>query len=838
MPKAPRPPTARPASSGVTSSHPGIETENKTAGAPLAPTPSPALRFVVQKHETNRLYYAVRLEIAGTLTGWAVPKGPSYDPRVKRVAVQIEDHPLAFADFEGRITEGRGDWTHDVLIWDRGSYETVPPDAAEAMRAKGHFRVRLFGEKLQGEWHLVKTRSTKQWLFFKATDTHANANVDIVAERPESIVTGKSATSGPVRVNPSPLGKTAKELLALSGDVAKATSGPMLAHPSEYTFEIKYDGYRLLAGKSQRDVRLVSRRSNDWTDRFRPIAEAISRLPALEAVIDGEACAVDANGTPSFGRLQQWLAGEKVGSLLAFAAFDLLWLDGHDLRKLPLESRRQLLENLLVDAKPPLCFSAAIDGDLPVILAAAKKAGLEGLVAKRKGSIYVAGPTTSWLKLKFEQRQDCAVCGWTPQTGSNDLGALILGLMEEGQLVYAGKAGSGFDDKKRKELVKRLEPLRTDKPTLVGHKSMPDARWCKPELVAEIAFMEYSRHGNVRNPVFVALREDKTPEECFREEPAPLPLLGDDEAIELPPASMAPISVKLSNPDKVLYPKDGITKRAILDYYTQVAPFLLPHLAGRPINFQRWVDGIHDKEWFQHNVPAKPPTYVRRISFDPSAHSGRRASRIVVDNVATLQWLVNFAALTLHMWTSHTPESALSDAAVKRALAMPDFIVLDLDPSAGCSWKDTIEVALAIRTLLEALELPSVVKTSGQKGLHILVPLARGHTHEVAFAFAEQIARAVARVLPTIATVERSIEKRERRVYVDYVQNGQGRTIVAPYSLRAMDGAPVSTPLLWSEVSDKLDPSAFTLRTILARIEAHGDLFAGALSGTAVLPRS
>jgi bifunctional non-homologous end joining protein LigD len=627
-----------------------------------------------------------------------------------------------------------------------------------------------------------------------------------------------------------PLGKTAKELLAAVGEVAKATSGPMLAHPSEYTFEIKYDGYRLLAGKSQDDVRLVSRRSNDWTDRFRPIAEAVAHLPALEAVIDGEACAIDANGTPSFGRLQQWLSGEKVGSVLAFAAFDLLWLDGRDLRKLPLESRRQLLEKLIANARPPLCFSAAIDGDLPVILAAAKQAGLEGLVAKRKGSIYLPGPTTSWLKLKFEQRQDCAVCGWTPQTGSSDLGALILGLMEEGQLVYAGKAGSGFDDKKRKELLKRLEPLRTDRPTLIGHKRMPDARWCKPELVAEIAFMEFSRHGNVRHPVFIRLREDKTPEECFREA-ASGAIPGGEPSVPSPP-----ISVKLSNPDKVLYPKDGITKRAIFDYYTAVAPLLLPHLAGRPINFQRWVDGIDGKEWFQHNVPPKPPGYVRRISFDPSAHSGRGASRIVVDNVATLQWLVNFAALTLHMWTTHAPVTALSDDAVKRALAMPDFVVLDLDPSVGCTWKETIEVALAIRTLLEALELPSVVKTSGQKGLHIMIPLGRGHTHEAAFGFAEQIARAVARVLPGIATVERSIEKRERRVYVDYVQNGKGRTIVAPYSLRAMDGAPVSAPLLWSEVTEKLDPTAFTLRTILARLDAHGDLFAPALSGTAVLP--
>jgi bifunctional non-homologous end joining protein LigD len=635
--------------------------------------------------------------------------------------------------------------------------------------------------------------------------------------------------------DPAPPAKTAKELLAAAGEVAKATSGPMLAHPSEYTFEIKYDGYRLLAGKSLRDVRLVSRRANDWTDRFRPIADAVATLRALDAVIDGEACAVDATGTPSFGRLQQWLAGDKIGSQLVFAAFDLLWLDGRDLRKLPLEERRRLLESLLVDAKPPLCFSAAIDGELAAILAAAKKAGLEGLVAKRRGSRYSPGPTTSWLKLKFEQRQDCVVCGWTPQTGTRALGALILGLMEDGRLVYAGKAGTGFDDETRKELVKRLEPLRVDRPMLVGHKSMPDARWCKPQLVAEIAFMEYSRHGNVRNPVFVALREDKAPEECFREA-APLPLPLEDA---LPSTASPPIHVKLSNPDKVLYPKDGITKRAILDYYVAIAPVLLPHLAGRPINFQRWVDGIDGKEWFQHNVPAKPPAYVRRITFDPSsrrAPEGRGASRIVIDNMATLQWLVGFAALTLHMWTSHAPVSALSDAAVKRALATPDFVVLDLDPPEGGTWKETIDIALAIRTLLEALELPSVVKTSGQKGLHILVPLARGHSHDAAYAFAEQIARAVARVLPTVATVERSIEKRARRVYVDFVQNGLGRTIVAPYSLRAQDGAPVSTPLLWSEVDEKLDPSAFTLRTILRRVDAHGDLFAGALAGGAVLP--
>jgi bifunctional non-homologous end joining protein LigD len=453
-------------------------------------------------------------------------------------------------------------------------------------------------------------------------------------------------------------------------------------------------------------------------------------------------------------------------------------------------------------------------------------------MAKRKGSPYVSGRSNLWQKLRFDRRQDCAVAGWIPMAGTkDDVGALLLAVAEGGRLVFAGRVGTGFDEQTRRDLGVRLAPDRTPEPPIEGAPKIKDARWVTPKLVCECAFTEWTGDGSMRQPRWLGMREDKTPLECARE--------ADGERTEREPAVAASPSAtkarhgpKLANPDKVLFPRDGITKREIWDYYTAIAPWMLPHLAGRPLTMQRYPDGIEGEEWYQQNAPEKTPSFVRMVDVGPR-HENKK--RIACDSLETLQWLANLAALTLHQWCSHVSQAATTRAAIDHALARPDYVVLDLDPGDG-PWAHLVEVAHAVHTLLDALSLASYVKTSGKRGLHVVVPIAPGPTHAQATGFAEQVARAVAKVLPNVATVERMKDKRGGKLYVDYGQNGEGRTIVSPYTIRARDGAVVSTPIAWNEVTEDLDPTKFTIRTVLRRVADKGDLFAGALSGTQRLP--
>ena len=792
------------------------------------------------------------------MVSWAVPKGPSYDPTIRRLAVQTEDHPMAYNAFEGRIPAkeyGAG----DVLLWDRGTYETVPPGQQRVMLDKGHMHVRLFGTKLVGQWHLVRTKGhggddgaggsgKAQWLMFKAKDASAKPGYDVVAERPESIVSGRVATRGPERVGASDKGASAHALYESVGDLALATVVTSLGDPSDWLFEVKYDGYRLLACKAGSDVRVYTRGGHDWTERFTPIARSVAALSARECVVDGEACVVDDAGRPSFSALQEWLSGAGTTAQparLAFAAFDLLWLDGRDLRNERIESRRELLERLLEGHGAPISLSRAVQGKLADLLKAAKSAGLEGLIAKKKGSRYVAGRSGAWVKLRFDRKQDCAIAGWIAMAGTqDDVGALLVAVAEGGKLVYAGRVGTGFDASTRHRLSEGLRPSIREEAAIEMAPRVKGARWVEPLLVCECAFTEWTREGSMRHPRFLRIRDDKGPLECVREggRANDLPEASSEpkgaaspEVTALPKVTVSPkvmASPKLSNPTKVLFPRDSITKRDIWDYYSAIAPVMLPHLAGRPLTLQRYPDGIDGEEWYQQNAPEKSPAFVRLVTVGPR-HGVKK--RIVCDRLETLQWLANLAALTIHQWTSRAPPAPASDAAIEHALASPDYVVLDLDPGAG-PWAHLVQVARAVRTLLDALGVESLPKTSGKRGVHIVVPIAPGETHVAATSFAEQVARAVAKVLPDVATVERMKDKRGGKLYVDYGQNGEGRTIVSPYTIRARDGAVVSTPIAWDELDEDLDPTRFTIRTVLTRIDKHGDLFAAALKGSRRLP--
>ena len=660
---------------------------------------------------------------------------------------------------------------------------------------------------------------------YRAKRAHAKApeprdeSSQIAPGRGNKPETGFEAATAEVRQH------TAKQLLAASGELVRPTPLGGVFDVTAYLYEIKYDGYRLRAVKAGDEVMLVTRGGHDWTARFSPLAAAVSRLPPREAVLDGEVCVVDDAGRPSFQALQEWLAGERPAAsgaaALSYVLFDLTWLDGRDLRDRPLEERRALLEALLRGTSAPLSFSraseAASRAELEAITGAVRRAGLEGLVAKRRGSRYLPGQSGVWRKLKFSRRQDCAIVGWVPMTGAPKvLGALILAVVEAGELRFAGKVGTGLDDVTRERLRARLDTESVATPAVPVPKTVvPGARWVRPTLVCEVEFVEWSRDGSLRTPVWIRLREDKTPDECTLDEVVDTPEVSPPERSSpaTAPLPLADPDVPLSNPTKILFPRDGITKRDIRAYYLAVAPVLLPHLASRPVTLQRWPDGIDDEEWYQHNAPYPLPPFVHTLAFE------QKKKRVIVDNVETLAWLVNLAALTLHVWSSRVP-----------TLDQPDYTVLDLDPGDG-EWADLIRVAHAIRTILDSLSLPSVVKTSGKRGLHVFVPLAPGQTHEAAIAFAERVAEAVAKVMPDVATTERSIARRKGRLYVDATINGQGKSVVAPYAIRALDGAPVSTPVAWSEVTTALDPRAFTIRTVAERVAARGDLFALALRG-------
>lgn len=826
------------------------------------PEPSPEVRlkkrgsepiFVVHKHDATRLHYDLRLEIDGALASWAIPKGPSYDPKTKRLAVETEDHPISYARFEGRIPDeeyGGG----DSLLWDEGTYDTVPPGKAQEQREKGHLVVELHGEKLQGRWHLIRTRGDgrkNQWLCFKALDGAENPSYDVVTERPESVKSGRVETRGPVSKSALERAHPPAETLLqrVWPPMLAKLSTPEEASEATHVFEVKYDGFRAIAALSGSGLVFKSRNGNDLSGRFPVTADALRRLRVPEAVIDGEVVALDKKGRSRFQLLQNQSGGE-----LRFFAFDLLWLDGHDLRDKPLEARRELLESLFSGVKPPLQLAERIDLPLERALKAAKRRGWEGLIAKRKGSTYVGSRSGHWLKLKVVAGQEVVILGFLPiknERSAKEIGALLAGVKGPDGYHDVGKIGTGFDTKMRHQLREMLERIRVDKPVAVDAKKRPGAVWVQPKYVAQVHFTEWTNDGRLRHPVFQGLRTDKKPEEVVRERPsAPKPVRPSATprkraAAKRPasrtsgarrvPTALAARSTRLpeeeeasadmgrarlTSGDRVLYPADGYTKEDVFEYYRAVAPLMLPVLADRPISVQQWPAGIQAPGFFKHELSGKPD-WVPTLRVK---HLNRTIDHVNVKSPEALLWLANQSALTLHMWSSHAP-----------TLEEPDWVLFDLDPGKG-KWEHLITVATAMRKKLESLGLESFPKTSGKRGLHVLVPLRRGYTHEQATRFASDVANQVAAQLSDIATTERTINKRHGRLYIDAGQNGRGKTVVVPYTLRALDGAPFSAPLKWSEVTRRLDPSRFNIKTLRKRLDAVGDLFVPVLKTKQKLP--
>lgn len=800
--------------------------------APGAAAPSPQPTFVVHKHDATRLHYDLRLEIAGALASWSVPKGPSYDPHVKRLAVQTEDHPLEYGSFEGRIPDGEYG-AGDSLIWDRGTWDTVPPGEAEKQRAKGHLHVRFEGEKLHGDWHLVRTREEggkQQWVLFKASDAAADPSYDVVAERPESVVSGRAATRGPERKAQLAQRRPPPEKLleaVLPPMLAQLASAPP-APARDWIYELKYDGFRALCALANGRVAMWSRNGLDLGHRFPHLVEALAKIVVGDAILDGEICVLDARGAPRFELLQKGHDQDAV-----FFGFDLLRLDGEDLRRRPIEERRDLLASLLSNVPSSLRLTEVLDERGTAgheayarALREAGERGFEGIVAKRRGSRYEAGRSSCWKKVKVLGSQEVAICGFTRvTTGADAIGALLVAVYENDGFVFAGKVGTGFTNQQRGELFRALAPEATRKPTVRGAPRSRAYSWVEPRLVAQVRFTEWTADGKLRHPSFQGIREDKRPEECVREA-APAAAAEPVERIERTTirGTGPAVQVKLSTPERLLWPRDGFTKRDLAAYYEQVAEPMTRALRDRPLALEHWPKGIDQPSWYQQNLGDEAEPWMTLVE-TPTRTSERIVRHLVADRPETLRWLAQMNVLTTHMWSSRAAH-----------LTQPDWVVFDLDPAEGAGFQGAIEAAHALRTLLEALSIPSVPKTSGKRGLHVLVPLLPGHTHEDAVAFALRIGQAVAEVLPGV-TLERAKAARQGRLYLDCLQNGYGKTIVAPYSPRGVDGAPVSAPLQWSEVGPDLDPKRFTIRTMPERLSRVGDLFRPALEQGVRLPR-
>lgn len=790
--------------------------------------------FVVQQHDARRRHWDLRLEIAGTLHSWAVPKGPSLSTEDKRLAVETEDHPVEYYDFEGVIPEGNYG-AGAMIVWDRGlAVHHLDPE--EGLR-DGKLLFDLKGYKLRGLWTLVRTaRAPNEWLLIKKPDEWASGEtVEELSSR--SVLSGLTTEelaagdgrAAEVRARLDELGAPALAVDPGAVEPMLASAGGEPFTDPGWLFELKYDGYRVLAatdraagGGPRADVRLRYRSGRDATATYPDLVRALGSLPFSSLLVDGEVTVLDETGRPTFGLLQQRaqltrrldVERAAVRQPVTFYAFDLLAFEGRDLRPLPLAERKELLRRLLPPAGP-VRFADHVEEQGEALFAAVRERGLEGLIAKRADSPYRAGRSPAWLKIRADQSAVLAVVGYTaPQGSRSGFGALHLAVREGDGYRYIGRAGSGFTDAQLRDLHRRLEPARRETPPCTGPlPEGPDHTWVEPELVAEVRFTEVTDEGLLRHPVFERLIADRRPEECTWESAGPAPeeppevpsdVLPDEppEPPEPPPSAARETrpDVVVSRPEKVFWPAEGYTKGDLVAYYRAVAPRMLPFLRDRPLVMTRYPDGIDGKSFYQKNAPDFTPEWVR-TEVVWSEGSDKETRYVVCDDEETLLWVANLGAILLHVWSSRIA-----------TLQNPDWCILDLD-AKDATFGQVIEVARAIHDLAGEIGLPSAVKTSGGSGLHVLLPLARQLTHQQSKQLAELVARVVAGRLPKISSVARRPVARQGKVYIDFLQNGRDKLLVAPYTARPTPGAPVSTPLEWDEVREGLDPATFTIKT-------------------------
>ncbi len=824
-----------------------------TTNEPFGPEPAGRAQatlsgaFVVHLHDATRRHYDLRVEVGGVLMSFAVPRGPSLDPDAKQLAVQTEPHPLEYLDFEAVIPKGNYG-AGPMILWDRGQIRYLEAPAEQGL-ADGKLDFVLQGYKLRGRFALVRLKGSKnEWLLFKKKDAHSSKEIDIQASQPRSILSGLTveeleqapAIARDIEAEAARLGAPTRRVEGPKVSPMLCASDGAPTSAEGWLYELKLDGVRIIAGKEGDEVTLTYRSARDTTAAYPEVARAVRALATPRAVLDGEIVAFDDKGHPNFQRLGQRIhltrPADVQRAMLAvpvvFMLFDLVAIGDRDLSPLPLVQRKRLLRRL-VPAAGVMRVLDHLEGDGEALLAFCRQRHLEGVVAKRAGSPYRQGPkrTGDWVKMKCERDEDFVVVGYKRgERGRGELGALDIATYEGDDLVVRGKVGSGFDQKELDRMLAKLEALKIDKPSLKGKLgAAPRGRtFVRPEVVVSVRFLGWSDDGSVRFPVYRGELADRDPKSCTAAPHAAAldaePAKREEAPAEEPPPSLAAPApghrATLSNRSKLLWPEDGYAKIDLWTYYEAIAPALLPILRERPLILVRYPDGIHGKNFFQWNVPSHMPSWMESLTIPPGDDdpADKREKRIfIVNDVDGLLWVANLACIPMHIL-----------ACRRSSLDQCDFFTVDFDLK-GAPLANAVRLALTLRELLDEIGLSGFPKTSGQTGLHVLVPLGPG----VGFATGRGLADLLARVLvhrhPDLATMERVVAKRAGRIYLDTGQTGPTRTIVAPYSVRAVPRATVSTPLTWDEVAPGLDPSAFTIKTVPARVAERGDPMAALL---------
>ncbi|MPQ85833.1 DNA ligase D [Pseudomonas sp. MAFF 730085] len=768
-----------------------------------------ALSFVIQKHDARNLHYDFRLELDGVLLSWAVPKGPSLDPSQKRLAVHVEDHPLGYGDFEGNIPAGQYG-AGDVIVWDRGVWQ--PHDDPHKAYAAGKLKFTLVGEKLAGDWALVRTRlkgsgDKEQWLLIKEKDQQARAaaDYDILKDQPKSVLSDASVGTPKARAK-RPKASATKTRQALPEQFTPQLATLVDRAPDgDWHYEIKFDGYRMLARILDGEVRLFTRNGHDWTDRLPRQVKALQALKLGDSWLDGEVVSLNDDGLPDFQALQN--AFEVDRSLhIVYYLFDAPFLEGEDQREAPVEARRAALKSALSSSRSKLLrFSEAFVANQRDIFESACDLALEGLIGKRLGSPYVSSRSTDWIKLKCRLRQEFVIVGYTrPQGSRSGFGALLLAVNDDTGLVYAGRVGTGFDQAALKAVYAQLKPLERKTSPLQKPLTSPQARgvhWVEPSTACEVNFAEWTREGVVRHASFIALRGDKPMSQIIHEQPR--------KASSVKPAAPAKKrsgGVNITHPERVIDAQSATQKHQLAAFYQNISEWILPFLRHRPVSLLRAPEGVDGEQFFQKHSEHLAIPHIKQL--DPALDPGH-ARLMEIDQPGALIGAVQMGTIELHTW------GATSDK-----IETPDLFVLDLDPDPALPWKTMLEAAQLTLSVLDELGLAAYVKTSGGKGLHLIVPLARRDDWGTVKAFAKAIAQFMTQQLPERFTATSGPKNRIGKIFIDYLRNARGASTVAAYSVRARPGLPVSVPVSREELKGLRGAQQWTVANLHERL-AH-----------------
>ena len=784
--------------------------------------PSPhALTFVVQKHAASRLHYDFRLELDGVMVSWAVPKGPSFDPKEKRMAIHVEDHPISYSSFEGTIPP-RQYGAGTVIVWDNGTWEPVGDPRAGL--AAGKLVFRLHGQKLEGLWELVKIAKggerQEPWILFKKKDAFARAHAeyDVITALPDSVIAKplrptRRETDAPAAKRagkasgpPRPARKT-----ALPAEIKPqlATLAAGVPAGGEWLFEIKFDGYRLMARFDKRKVALITRGGHDWSTRMPTLAQELAGLGLHASFLDGEIVVLGDSGAPDFNALQNAFDRGQGAEHIVFFVFDVPFFEGHDLRSLPLSQRRQLLRDFFAEkATEHVRFSDNFEADPASLLRSACRMQMEGVIAKRADSPYVSRRSETWLKLKCKLRQEFVICGYTDRTDRTDqVGSLLLGIHDDrGKLVSVGSVGTGWSSEEASELKQRLLPLAAatspfdkgdPRPGRWSRRKAGSERWVKPRLLAEVSFAEWTPDDQIRHASFIGLRDDKPAKVIVRERPRQL---GTSAApVGTKAGGPSATSVKVSHGERVIDAATGATKLDLVRYYESIAQFILPHLKGRPCSLVRGPTGVGGELFFQkHGEKIGIPG----ITELPEGLWPGHAALLEIGSAPALAGAAQMNVIEFHTWNS-----------TAKNIDKPDRMVFDLDPGEGTSWEHVQEAATLVRALLDALGLQAWLKTSGGKGLHVVVPLAPRYDYETVKGFSQAIVQHLARTIPTRFVAKSGPSNRVGKLFVDYLRNGHGATTAVAFSARARPGLGVSMPVAWDDLGQLKSGSQWNIRT-------------------------